>query len=42
VTSTVFFRDDGTMVEVSMAYKSGQQEPDAQEYDQLLASLIYQ
>ena len=40
-TSTVFFRDDGTQVEVAMNYPSGQPAPHFQEYEQLLASLVY-
>jgi hypothetical protein len=41
-SSTIFFRDDGTEVEVAIDYPSGQPETHAQEYGQLLSSLVYQ
>jgi hypothetical protein len=41
-TVTIFFRDDGTRVEVAMEYPSGHPAAQVAEYDQLLASLAYQ
>ena len=41
-TSTIFFRDDGTNVEVASDYPSGTPATHAGEYGQLLSSLVYQ
>jgi hypothetical protein len=41
-SSTIFFRDDGTEVEVAIDYPTGQPETHAREYGQLLSSLVYQ
>jgi len=41
-SSTIFFRDDGTEVEVAIDYPSGQPETHAEDYGQLLSSLVYQ
>ena len=41
-SSTIFFRDDGTEVQVAIDYPSGQPETHAAEYGQLLSSLVYQ
>ena len=41
-TSTIFFRDDGTEVEVGIDYPSGMPTTHHGEYGQLLSSLVYQ
>jgi hypothetical protein len=41
-TNTIFFRDDGTEVEVGIDYPSGVPTTHAEEYGQLLSSLAYQ
>jgi hypothetical protein len=41
-SSTIFFRDDGTEVEIALDYPSGQPETHVEEYRQLLSSLVYQ
>ena len=41
-TSTVFFRDDGTEVEVDIDYPIGMPATNAAEYGRLLSSLVYQ
>jgi hypothetical protein len=40
-TSTIFFRDDGTEVEIGIDYPSGMPTTRAGEYGQLLSSLVY-
>jgi hypothetical protein len=41
-SSTIFFRDDGTEVEVAIDYPSGLPETHAEEYGQLLSTLVYE
>ena len=39
-TETIFFRVDGTRVDVGISYPTGQDDPHAQEYEQVLASVV--